>query len=116
MAAIYGLDFRPVFGTADWFLVTFWGVPVGTASGMRFRVVSRAPKQSADFGRFWCSSRELLRLRRFRLEIFAFLAVFGNRRFGFGLLGVVCAGAALFFGVSGCARTVGTVLGPFSVL
>ena len=94
----------------------FGGFPVGTAGGMRFRVVFRAQKQSADFGRFRCSSRELLRLRRFRLEIFAFLAVFGNRRFGFVLLGVVCAGTALFFGVSGCARTVGTVLGPFLAL
>ena len=52
-------------------------------SGMRFRVVFRAPKQSADFGRFRCSSRELLRLRRFPFEIFAFPAGLLNGRFCF---------------------------------
>ena len=46
-------------------------------------MVFRAQKQSADFGRFRCSSRELLRLWRFRFEIFAFSAGLLNGRFCF---------------------------------
>ena len=84
----YGRDLRPRFSAGFWCgrLVSchiLGGFPVGTAGGMRFWVVFRAQKQSADFGRFRCSSRALLRLRRFRFEIFAFAAGLLNGRFCF---------------------------------
>ena len=64
---------------------------------MRFRVVFRAPDESADFGRFRCSSRELLRLWRFPFEIFAFPAGLLNGRFGFmPVFGCSCRRRSVF--------------------